>query len=107
MSIDHQELWLIEQRDEAERKLAMAKEQIEYLRQREDALLKAMVQVSMAVNPPQPPKMLADKASMELGRQKGVEDTREQCAQLVETMGMHGYGALAMAAAIRKGDAVK
>ena len=143
MSIDHQELWLIEQRDEAERKLAMAKEQIEYLRQREDALLKAMVQVSMAVNPPQPPKMLAHAESYEAGKAMAFNDakytvgidtsdgvhtvtvfrmvpgqpttlvaserlsdgTREQCAQLVETMGMQGYGALAMAAAIRKGQA--
>jgi hypothetical protein len=35
--------------------------------------------------------------------QRLPDDTREQYAQLVETMGMQGYGALAMAAAIRKG----
>lgn len=31
------------------------------------------------------------------------DDAREQCAQIVEAMGMQGYGTLAIAAAIRKG----
>lgn len=33
------------------------------------------------------------------------DDTREQCAQVVEAMGMQGYGTLAIAAAIRRGKA--
>jgi hypothetical protein len=32
-------------------------------------------------------------------------EVREQCAQIVEAMGMQGYGTLAIAAAIRKGQA--
>ena len=34
-----------------------------------------------------------------------ISETREELAQLVEAMGMQGYGTLAIAAAIRKGIA--
>lgn len=108
MSIDNHELWLIQERDEAERQLAMARQEIEHLRQREDALMKALTNIALtAVNPPIKPMMLAHAESYEAGRIKGQTDLadhlREDIAQLVEAMGMQGYGTLAIAAAIRKG----
>lgn len=52
-----------------------------------------------------PMKVLADSESYKLGRTNAEEEVREDCAQLVEAMGMQGYGTLAIAAAIRRGKA--
>ncbi len=80
--------------------------EVEYWQRRYEGLAKLVAdQASLHINPPM--QMLAHAESYEAGRVKGkadaAEELREQCAQLVEAMGMQGYGTLAIAAAIRKG----
>jgi hypothetical protein len=50
-------------------------------------------------------RMVPGQPSTLVASQRLPDENREKYAQLVETMGMQGYGALAMAAAIRKGQA--
>ena len=82
--------------------------EVEYWQRQCDSLRKKLQQlINLQINPQiQKPVMLADKESYEAGRVKGqqeaADEQREQCAQLVEAMGMQGYGTLAIAAAIRK-----
>lgn len=108
MSVDHHEQWLIQERDEAVRRLEMVSQDLNIMRDRYNALAKFMADhISMNINPPIKPLVLAEKESYEAGRVKGrqeaAEELREDIAQLVEAMGMQGYGTLAIAVAIRKG----
>ncbi len=92
----------IAQRDSAWR-------EVDYWRERHNKLLKMLADNAGQLPPSPPPVMLAEKESYEAGRVKGkadaAEELREECAQVVEAMGMQGYGTLAIAAAIRKGQA--
>lgn len=79
--------------------------EVEFWRKRHDALLEMLAKnASMHANPPI--MLVAHAESYEAGRVKGkadaAEELREECAQVVEAMGMQGYGTLAIAAAIRK-----
>lgn len=80
--------------------------EVELWRKKYEGLTKLMADHMMAMTHP-PMQMLADKESYEAGRIKGQMDVadhlREDHAQLVEAMGMQGYGTLAIAAAIRRG----
>lgn len=81
--------------------------EVEAWKQRYEALTKLLAdQASLMANPPI--KMLAHAESYEAGRVKGkadaAEELREEHAQVVEAMGMQGYGTLAIAAAIRMGQ---
>lgn len=82
--------------------------EVEMWQRRYDELAK-MLANHAALQARPPVMMMADKESYEAGRIKGqtdlAEHLREDIAQLVEAMGMQGYGTLAIAAAIRKGKA--
>lgn len=64
------------------------------------AELKAMLQAIS--DPENQPSQFGTVTLEHMEREIAAE--REQIAQLVETMGMQGYGTLAIAAAIRKGN---
>lgn len=87
---------------------ATAWREIEMWQRRYDELAK-MLANHAALQAHPPVMMMANKESYEAGRIKGKadanEELREDIAQLVEAMGMQGYGTLAIAAAIRKGKA--
>lgn len=84
-----------------------AKMEATYWRNKFEAALKVMAESAHLQD--RPPMMLAHAESYEAGRVKGkadaAEELREEHAQIVEAMGMQGYGTLAIAAAIRKGQA--
>ncbi len=80
------------------------KREADYWHQRHNAVVDMMVKNTLLMAPLQP-KMLADAESFNAGKAMAEAAVREECAQLVEQMGIDGYGTLAIAAAIRKGQA--
>jgi hypothetical protein len=79
-----------------------AKMEATYWRNKFEAALKLMAEGGHLQA--SPPMMLADAESFNAGKAMAEADVRERIAALVEQMGIDGYGTLAIAAAIRKGQ---
>jgi hypothetical protein len=80
-----------------------AKMEATYWRNKFEAALKLMAESAhLQANPPL--KLLAHAESFNAGKAMAEAADRERIAALVEQMGIDGYGTLAIAAAIRKGQ---